>query len=64
MSEIGAKGFDATVAAHWQGDRKGFMAWLRDHARFTLVERAAGDVLDSGAATCVELSGDLPELPY
>jgi hypothetical protein len=41
MGAIGARGFHATVARHWQGDRKGDVAWLRAHARFALVEAAA-----------------------
>jgi hypothetical protein len=60
MAAIGSKGFEATVAAHWQGDRKGFMAWLREHARFAIVE-AAAEVLLASRSACVELDGDLPD---
>jgi hypothetical protein len=60
MAVIGAKGFEATVAVHWQGDRKGFMAWLREHARFAIVE-AVADVLLASGVNCVELDGDLPD---
>jgi hypothetical protein len=62
MAEIGARGFNATVARHWQGDRKGYAAWLREHARFAVVE-AAADVLLAAGVSCVELDGELPELP-
>jgi hypothetical protein len=27
---VGKKGFDATVARHWQGDRQGYVRWLRE----------------------------------
>jgi hypothetical protein len=60
MKTIAAKGFAATVARHWSGDRKSYTAWLRDHARFALVEAAASVLLDAGVS-CVELDGDLPE---
>jgi general stress protein YciG len=60
MAEIGAKGFEATVARHWQGDRQSYAAWLREHARFAMVEAAAEVLLASGSA-CVELDGDLPD---
>jgi hypothetical protein len=56
---IGRNGFNAPVARHWQGDRAGFMAWLREHARFALVEAAAEVLLDAGE-TCVELDGYVP----
>jgi hypothetical protein len=64
MAEIGAKGFEATVAAHWQGDREAFMDWLRGHARFAVIEAAAGVLLASGDVNCVELDGELPDLPF
>jgi hypothetical protein len=48
------------VARHWAGDRKGYIAWLREHARFQLIE-AAADVLLDVDVRCVELDGDLPE---
>jgi hypothetical protein len=60
MRTIGARGFDATVARHWAGDRAGYVAWLRDHARFRVIEAAADVLLDAGVR-CVELDGDLPE---
>ena len=66
MRTIGAAGFNATVARHWAGDRAGYLAWLRDHARFFTVEAAAEVLLDAGCS-CVELDGDLPEaseLPF
>jgi hypothetical protein len=66
MRTIGARGFDATVARHWQGDRAGYVAWLRQNARFAVVEAAAEILLDAGVS-CVELDGNLPEaseLPF
>jgi hypothetical protein len=60
MKTIAAKGFAATVARHWSGDRKSYTAWLRDHARFALVEAAASVLINAGVS-CVELDGDLPE---
>jgi hypothetical protein len=56
---IGARGFNATVARHWAGDRAGYVAWLRDHARFAVIE-AAADVLLAAGVRCVELDGDIP----
>lgn len=60
MATIGAKGFLATCARHWQGDRRGFARWL--HARAALaVADALADValaaqLDRGqAVACVEV---------
>jgi hypothetical protein len=47
------------LARHWAGDRKGYVAWLREHARFALVEAAAEMILAAGVR-CVELDGDLP----
>jgi hypothetical protein len=60
MAEIAARGFNATVARHWQGDRKGYAAWLRERARFAVVE-AAADVLLAAGCSCVEMEGDLPD---
>ena len=59
----GALGFNATVARHWQGDRAGYAAWLRQNARLAAVE-AAADILFRNGATCVEFDDDLPELPF
>jgi hypothetical protein len=61
MAEIAARGFESTVARHWQGDRKGYVAWLREHARFAIVEAAAAVLLSAGAVSCVELDGDVPD---
>jgi hypothetical protein len=60
MAEIGARGFDATVARHWAGDRASYAAWLRERARFAVVE-AAADMLLADGCSCVKLDGDLPE---
>src|SRR5262249_39649327 len=32
MAEIGARGFAATVARHWQGDKASYLRFLRDRA--------------------------------
>src|SRR4051794_32993898 len=66
MRSIGARGFSATVARHWAGDRAGYVAWLRDHARFAIIE-AAAEVLLAAGVRCLELDGNLPEaseLPF
>jgi hypothetical protein len=55
MREIGRKGFLATLARHWQGDRAGMLRWLHSRAHFAIVEALAA--LDLAAqieagATC------------
>ena len=47
-------------ARHWQGDGSGYAAYLRSHARFAVVEAAAGEMLAAGF-TCIESDGDIPE---
>jgi general stress protein YciG len=69
MQEIGAKGFAATVARHWQGDRKGYLEFLlaRGWNRLadSFADREIARRLEAGEqAACVELAyrdeGDWP----
>lgn len=61
LREIAARGFNATVARHWQGDKKAYLDFLRCRANFALVETLADISLDAAIASgediaCVEIS--------
>jgi general stress protein YciG len=71
MQEIGGKGFAATVAAHWQGDRKAYHDYLaaRQWNRLadSFADRELQRRLDAGEqVACIELpvqldaDGDVP----
>lgn len=47
----GRKGFLATVARHWQGDRQGYLRWLRARGWLAEVQR----LFEAGGATCIEI---------
>jgi hypothetical protein len=72
MREIGAKGFAATVARHWQGDRAAYRDYLglRRHEQQieSFVDREMTRRLENGERTvCVEmpvLSGPDDDLPF
>jgi hypothetical protein len=71
MAEIGARGFAATVARHWQGDRQGCLDWLRARAHEkridAFVDRELQRRLDNGGKTvCEELPvlSDPDDLPF
>jgi hypothetical protein len=60
MKAIGSKGFAATVARHWQGDKQGYLQHLRAQAWEKgvggFVDRLLKEQLDSGKeVACVEL---------
>src|SRR5438132_12331258 len=42
---IGRRGYQATLARHWQGDRRGFAQWLHGHALTAVADALADRVL-------------------
>ena len=71
MAEIGAMCFAATVARHWQGDRKGYRDYLglkrHEQQIEKFVDRELARRLESGAeVTSMELPviSDPDEVPF
>jgi hypothetical protein len=61
----GKKGFMVTVARHWQGDKQGYLRWLREHGWIAKV-RELFDAEPAGPSgiKCIEiplLPGELEE---
>lgn len=54
MQEIARKGYDATLARHFHGDRQAFNDWLSAHKNEAALQKAAQAKLDAGE-TCVEI---------
>jgi hypothetical protein len=69
LREIASKGFMATVARHWAGDKKAYLEYLRCRAGFSKVERLVDRQLDAAIAdgatiACAETSADDTEIPW
>jgi hypothetical protein len=60
MSAIGKKGFEATVARHWQGDRHAYLLFLAAREWHLLSDRLdslrlAEEIRAGAAIACIEL---------
>jgi hypothetical protein len=60
MSQIGKRGFETTVARHWQGDRATYREWLLARAWNVVIDALTDAKIDAalaaGATTvCVEI---------
>ena len=49
--QAGAKGFMVTVARHWQGDKAGYLKWLRAHGWIQYLDR----IQKESGETCIEI---------
>lgn len=69
MKSIARRGFMATVARHWQGDARGYLAYLHQRGWHGTLEIAAerkisADLTNGATIVCVELPAMDTEIPF